>query len=178
MDDVQDEEAPESQETTTPHPLSQMTVMLSDGPSEGEESADRSMGHATSTSNTGSISFRSSQEEPSQVEAEFTIHDEPSQQTLDTMVCEIRRMKYVINRNMQHAVTLTQQTSQLVPPLRPNLVKEVSQISLSMSSLIDFENNLSSQDDDLLPIEEVDVVQVQRSKNEEDLRKELVLEVC
>lgn len=71
---------------------------------------------------------------------------------------------------------LSQNTSQLVPPIRPNLAKETSQVSLSMSSLIDFENNLPSDDDNMESIEEI-VQKVQGPKTEEDSRKEMLLEV-
>ncbi len=76
-------------------------------------------------------------------------------------------------------MTLSQNTSQLLPHLlRPALVKESSQVSLSLSSLIDFETNLSSQSDDLQPIEETaTIVADQRPKTEEDSRKEMLLEV-
>ena len=63
-----------------------------------------------------------------------------------------------------------------MPPLRPNLNKEPSQVSLDMSSLIDFEN-LSSQGDDMQMLEEPQVVKDQRPKTEEDTRKEMLLEV-
>ncbi|OCT44199.1 hypothetical protein CLCR_00639 [Cladophialophora carrionii] len=149
------------QETISVHTLSQATDMPSDARSEIEQSAQPSMTWSKSTLNTSFASFSDSHEEPSQVEAEFHIHEEPSQQTLDTM----------------HAVSLTQNTSQLVPPLRPNLVKEASEVSLSMSSLIDFDNNRSSQEDENMQmIEELDVpVQIVAAK--EDARKEMMLEV-
>ena len=77
---------------------------------------------------------------------------------------------------LKHAISFTQGTSQLVPSLRPNLIKEASQISLSMSSLIDFENNRSSQDDDMQMIEEAAPKEPQLKTGEEE-RKEMMLEV-
>lgn len=74
-------------------------------------------------------------------------------------------------------MTLTQHTSQLVPPLRPNLVQEASQLSVSMSSLIDFDNNLSSQDDHLQLMEESEFVKDRKRKIQENARKEMLLEV-
>ncbi|ETI28673.1 hypothetical protein G647_01124 [Cladophialophora carrionii CBS 160.54] len=160
LQEVYESAQADSQEAISVHTLSQVTEMQSDALSEIEHSAQPSMTWSKSTLNTSFASFSDSHEEPSQVEAEFHIHEEPSQQTLDTM----------------HAVSLTQNTSQLVPPLRPNLVKEASQVSLSMSSLIDFDNNRSSQEDDNMQmIEELDVsVQVAAAK--EDARKEMMLE--
>ncbi|KAL2425979.1 hypothetical protein ABEF95_008457 [Exophiala dermatitidis] len=178
IEDANDEESiiPDSQDgnasTAYPHahPLSQMTDILSDSPSEVE-----GVGLYKSTPNTVFSSFRPSQDDPShvQVEAQFEIHEEPSQQTLDKM----------------HAVTLPQNTSQIVPPLRPNLNKECSQISLSMSSLIDFGNNRSSQvdetedqdpaQDDMQMMEEDQATEVPKEqipKTQEEARKEMLLE--
>ncbi|EXJ64726.1 hypothetical protein A1O7_01064 [Cladophialophora yegresii CBS 114405] len=159
LEEVYESTQADSRETISVHTLSQVTAMQSDAVSEVEETAQPSMTWSKSTLDTSFASFRGSQEEPSQVEAEFHIHEEPSQQTLDTM----------------HAVSFAQTTSQLVPPLRPNLVKESSQVSLSMSSLIDFDNNRSSQEEDMHMIEELEVpIQVAAAK--EDARKEMMLE--
>ncbi|KAK4935781.1 hypothetical protein LTR10_023231 [Elasticomyces elasticus] len=155
---VEDEEAAESQNSNALQILSQRTDLLSDEePSMHEEGFYTSMAEIKSTPNTLLTSFRASQEEHPQLEAEFVILDEPSQQTLDKM----------------HAVSFTQTTSQLVPSLRPDLVKEPSQLSLSMSSLIDFDNNLSSQGDDMQMLEEP----VQGHNSEKDTRKQMLLEV-
>ncbi|KIW72764.1 hypothetical protein PV04_00939 [Phialophora macrospora] len=159
LEEVYDSAPADSQETISLHTLSQVTELRSDALSEVEESAQPSMTWSKSTLNTSSASFRGSQEEACPVEPEFHILEEPSQQTLDTM----------------HAISLTQNTSQLVPPLRPNLVKEGSQVSLSMSSLIDFDNNRSSQDDDMQMIEELEVP-IQTAAAKEDARKEMMLE--
>lgn len=51
------------------------------------------------------------------------------------------------------------------------MVPEPSQLSLSMSSLIDFEG------EDMEMIEEPDIVVDQRPKTQEDARKEMLLEV-
>ncbi|EXJ86582.1 hypothetical protein A1O3_03535 [Capronia epimyces CBS 606.96] len=152
-----------SRDASMAHPMSQMTEMLSDSPSEHEGPYKTSVDQYKSTPNTVFSSFRPSQDEPCPVEAQFEIHEEPSQQTLDTM----------------HAITLPQNTSQLMPSLRPNLFKEGSQVSLSMSSLIDFENNRSSEGDDddgMQMLEEHDVVPDQRPKTQEESRKEMLLE--
>ncbi|KAI1610204.1 hypothetical protein EDD36DRAFT_467278 [Exophiala viscosa] len=157
LQQVEDEAAAESQNTSTLHILSQRTELLSDEePSVHEEGFYTSMAEIKSTPNTLLTSFHASQEEHPQLEAEFVILDEPSQQTLDKM----------------HAVSFTQTTSQLVPPLRPGLDKAPSQLSLSMSSLIDFDNNLSSQGDDMQMLEEPD----HRQNSEKDARKEMLLE--
>ncbi|KIV80016.1 hypothetical protein PV11_07550 [Exophiala sideris] len=154
---VEDEEAAESQNSNALQILSHRTDILSDEePSMHEEGFYTSMAEIKSTPNTLLTSFRASQEEHPQLEAEFVILDEPSQQTLDKM----------------HAVSFTQTTSQLVPSLRPDLVKEPSQLSLSMSSLIDFDNNLSSQGDDMQMLEEP----VQGHNSEKDTRKQMLLE--
>ncbi|KIX06469.1 uncharacterized protein Z518_04445 [Rhinocladiella mackenziei CBS 650.93] len=168
IDRVVHEETDDSQPTTATHPWSQMTDLLSDGQLEHVSTPRTSMTQTKSTPNTVYTPFRASQEEPFQVEAEFQIHDEPSQQTLDKMGR--------ILTDMQHAVTLPQNTSQFVPPLRSNLAKETSQISVSMSSLIDFDNNLLSQGDDMQPIEEADLIKDQRPKTEEDTRKKMLFE--
>jgi hypothetical protein len=78
---------------------------------------------------------------------------------------------------LQHAVALPQSTSQLIPPLRPNLTKETSQISLSMSSLIDFENDTAPEDDNMDYIEEASSLPKQRPQTEAETRKEMLLEV-
>ncbi|OAL22950.1 hypothetical protein AYO22_06858 [Fonsecaea multimorphosa] len=154
-----EEQAP-SQDIVAACFLSQTTELLSDTRSENEDNLQISSGQSTTTLATALTSFRASQEEASQMESEFHIHDEPSQQTLDKM----------------HAVTFTQTTSQLVPPLRPNLAKEASQVSLSMSSLIDFDTNRSSQDDEMQMIEETEIVNDQRPQTAEDARKQMMLE--
>ncbi|KAK5457180.1 hypothetical protein LTS15_004961 [Exophiala xenobiotica] len=158
--EVHNEEVGDSQKTNTSHTLSQGTEVSTDGPLVHHETVRTST--AAQANPTIYTSFHASQEEPVQLEeSEFEILDEPSQQTLDKM----------------HAVTFTQSTSQLVPPLRPNLSKEPSQVSLDMYSLIDFES-LSSQGDDMQMLEEREAVVVkdQRPKTEEDTRKEMLLE--
>lgn len=67
-------------------------------------------------------------------------------------------------------MTLPQNTSQL-PQFRPNLLTEASQLSLSMSSLIDFEG------DEMEVIEESEFIPDQRPKTQEDTRKEMLVEV-
>ncbi|OAL29193.1 hypothetical protein AYO20_09246 [Fonsecaea nubica] len=149
-----------SEETVAASFLSQTTGLLSDTRSEDDDDdVQTSMAQSRSTLATAFTTFRGSQEESSLIESEFHIHDEPSQQALDKM----------------HAVTLTQSTSQLVPPLRPSFAKEASQVSLSMSSLIDFDTNRSSQDDEMQMIEEVETL-AQKPKAEEDARKQMMLE--
>ncbi|KAH0841290.1 hypothetical protein FOPE_06318 [Fonsecaea pedrosoi] len=158
--EVYGEEQAYSEETVAASFLSQTTELLSDTRSEDDEdNVQTSMAQSSSTLATAFTTFRGSQEESSLIESEFHIHDEPSQQALDKM----------------HAVTLTQSTSQLVPPLRPSLAKEASQVSLSMSSLIDFDTNRSSQDDEMQMIEEVETL-AQKPKAEEDARKQMMLE--
>ncbi|EXJ65676.1 uncharacterized protein A1O5_11203 [Cladophialophora psammophila CBS 110553] len=158
---VHDHEQAGSQDTVvTATPLSPTSALLSATQSENEDNAQISMAQSRSTLDTALTSFCDSQEESSQMESEFHIHDEPSQQTLDKM----------------HAVTFSQSTSQLVPPLRPNLAKEASQSSLSMSSLIDFDNNRSSEDEDMQMIEELERAKEKRPKTEKDARKEMMLE--
>jgi hypothetical protein len=83
---VYDSAQVDSQETISVHTLSQATVLRSDALSEIEESAQPSMTWSKSTLNTSLASLRGSQEDPTQVEPEFHILEEPSQQTLDTMV--------------------------------------------------------------------------------------------
>ncbi|EXJ85458.1 hypothetical protein A1O1_05822 [Capronia coronata CBS 617.96] len=161
IDETNDDEIQGSQDSRLPHPMSQMTEILSDSLSEPENYRMTAEPYKSTPNTVVFSSFRPSQEETSQVEPQFEIHEEPSQQTLDTM----------------HAITLPQNTSQLVPALRPSLNQEGSQISLSMSSLIDFENNHSSQDEDNMQmIEEEEVVKDQRPKTREDIRKEMLLE--
>ena len=58
------------------------------------------------------------------------------------------------------------------------MVKETSQLSVSMSSLIDFEDNSSHEDDDLEFIEIVEPLPKQRPQTEEESRREMMLEVC
>ncbi|KIW35614.1 uncharacterized protein PV07_02300 [Cladophialophora immunda] len=148
------------QDTAATFFLSQTTELLSDTRSENEDNVQTSTTQSRSTLATTLTTFRASQEESSHIESEFHIHDEPSQQTLDKM----------------HAVTFTQSTSQLVPPIRPNLAKEGSQVSLSMSSLIDFDTNRSSQEDEMQMIDEPEIVDGQEPKTEEDARKQMMLE--
>lgn len=71
------------------HPLSQMTGMWSDRSSEDASSPPMSMGLTRSTPHTASTSFQASQEDSQVIEAQFVIHDEPSQRTLDKMVGHI-----------------------------------------------------------------------------------------
>jgi hypothetical protein len=86
---VDDEEAAESQNINASHTLSQRTELLSDEERSGhEEGFYTSLAETRSTPNTVFTSFHPSQEEhPQQLEAEFVILEEPSQQTLDKMVC-------------------------------------------------------------------------------------------
>jgi hypothetical protein len=58
-------------------------------------------------------------------------------------------------------------------------VKEASQISLSMSSLIDFENNRSSQDDMQLleSSDDTNPAEQEQPEVEQNARKEMLLEV-
>jgi hypothetical protein len=77
----------ELQGPVSAHPLSQVTDVLSDMLSDHEEEpAVPAMTTSKSTINTSFSSLRDSQEEPAQVEPEFQILEEPSQQTLDKMV--------------------------------------------------------------------------------------------
>jgi hypothetical protein len=71
-------------------------------------------------------------------------------------------------------VSFTQTISQMVPSVRPDLLKEASQTSLSMSSLIDFENNRSSQEDDMQMIEDNDQPEPVAAQ---DAHKKMMLEV-
>lgn len=67
----------------------------------------------------------------------------------------------------------------MVALVRPTFNQEPSQASLSMSSLIDFENNFSSQSDEMQMLEEHDTTEprAQPPKPEGDTRKEMLLEV-
>jgi hypothetical protein len=121
----------------------------------------------------------SSQDGEIQIESEFQIHEEQSQQAVDKMV-SASEASHVSSNCQQHAVTFSQNTSQLVPPLRPSLVKEVSQVSVSMSSLIDFENDRSSQDNDDLEMIGESVKEKTSEpapKSEDELRREMLDEV-
>ncbi len=168
----------DSQETISAHPLSQITDMLSDT-EDIEENAEPSLTRSKSTLNTSFNSFRDSQEDAPHVEPEFHIHEEPSQQTLDTMVSLSLGKDDLLLTGTQHAVTFAPSTSQLIPPLRPNLLKETSQLSVSMSSLIDFDDGCSSQGDEMQMIEEPELQQpaVDMQSKEEEARKEMMLEV-
>jgi len=72
---------------------------------------------------------------------------------------------------------MPQSTSQLIPPLRPNFTKETSQISVSMSSFVDFDNDTAPGDDHMNYIEETTSLPKQRPQTEEETRKEMLLEV-
>lgn len=72
--------------TLSHHPLSQMTGLWSEPSSQDVSSPPRSMLQTKSTPNTAQTSFQASQEEPQTIEAQFVIHEEPSQKTLDKMV--------------------------------------------------------------------------------------------
>ena len=76
-----------SQEAISAYPLSQATDLMSDVASDHEEVNPPLLTHSKSTLNTISSSFCDSQEETARIEPEFHILEEPSQQTLDTMVC-------------------------------------------------------------------------------------------
>jgi hypothetical protein len=83
--DVHSEGGGDSQKTNTSHTLSQGTEISSDGPLVHHETVRTST--AAQAKPTIYTSFHASQEEPVQLEeSEFEILDEPSQQTLDTMV--------------------------------------------------------------------------------------------
>jgi len=73
------------------HPLSQMTGLWSDPSSQDASSPPRSMLQAKSTPNTAQTSFQASQEESQTIEAQFIIHEEPSQRTLDKMVFTVTK---------------------------------------------------------------------------------------
>ncbi|KAJ9608684.1 hypothetical protein H2200_006455 [Cladophialophora chaetospira] len=164
ISEIPNSDQSDSQETTSGPLLSQITDTLSDTQSQSdiEESAGPSMTRSKSTLNTSFTSFKDSQEDAPQVEPEFHILEEPSQRTLDTM----------------HAITFPQSTSQLVPPLRPNLRNETSQLSVSMSSLIDFDNDRSSQDDGMPMIEdnELPPSSEKKQETEEEARREMMHE--
>jgi hypothetical protein len=83
-----EEDLPAESQTSTlsHHPLSQMTGIWSDATSQDASSPPRSMQQTKSTPNTALTSFQASQEESQAIEAEFIIHDEPSQRALDKMV--------------------------------------------------------------------------------------------
>ncbi len=81
--EVHNQEVGDSQKTNTSHTSSQGPEILSDGPSVHHETVRAPTAQAKSTVYT---SFHASQEEPVQLESEFEILDEPSQQTLDKMV--------------------------------------------------------------------------------------------
>lgn len=85
---VDEEEATESPNVNASHTLSQRTELLSDEERSGpEEGFYTSLAETRSTPTTVFTSFHQSQEEHPQLEAEFVILEEPSQQTLDKMVC-------------------------------------------------------------------------------------------
>ena len=83
---VDNTEQAEPQELVSAHHLSQVTDVLSDVESDDEEADAPVLTHSKSTLNTTFSSFQDSQEESARVEPEFHIHEEPSQQALDTMV--------------------------------------------------------------------------------------------
>ena len=85
FEEVHDEGQMGSQKSNHAHPLSQATELLSDTQSDHGEITPPSLVQSKSTISTTFSSFRASQEEH-QVEPEFHIHEEPSQQTLDNMV--------------------------------------------------------------------------------------------
>lgn len=87
IEEVHKAELPDSQETISTHSLSQLTNLLSDEQSDNGDGAQPSMTCSKSTLSTSLTSFRDSQEEAPQVEPEFHILEEPSQQSLDVMVC-------------------------------------------------------------------------------------------
>lgn len=81
----QSQDASASMSMSMPHPMSQMTDILSDSAS--EQGGGPYKQYKSTPNTVFSSSFRPSQEDPSQVvEAQFEIHEEPSQQTLDRMV--------------------------------------------------------------------------------------------
>lgn len=86
IDEVHEDSLAGSQSTGSLHPLSQVTDVLSDVHAELEETVQIAIGEPLFTLNSVSTSFRVSQDEPAEIEAEFEIHEEPSQQTLDKMV--------------------------------------------------------------------------------------------
>lgn len=176
--EVEEEIPVESQSSTlSHHPLSQMTGMWSDQSSQDIPSPGRSLEFTKSTPRTALTSFQASQEESQTIEAQFIIHDEPSQRTLDKMVRHTRTIATSRTDPLQHAVALPQSTSQLIPPIRPNLPKDTSQISLSLSSLIDFENDDGLEEDDMDFIKEDAPLPKQNPQTELDSRKEMLLEV-
>lgn len=182
IEEVHETERADSQETNNnaSDSSSQMTDLLSDSQSEMGDKSRTSMSQSKSTLNTTFTSFHGSQEEPPPVEPEFHILEEASQQTLDKMVCRCSTARACFLLTLpQHAVTFTQNTSQLVPDLRPSLAPEASQVSLmSMSSLIDFDTHRSSQDDDMQMLEETEsVTKDEPRKTDEDVRREMMLEV-
>ena len=87
IEDVNEEEPTDSQTTNT-QPWSPITDVLMDSSSDQEDTSRTSIAQTKSTPATTftSSSFYASQDEQSQPEVQFQIHDEPSQQTLDKMV--------------------------------------------------------------------------------------------
>jgi hypothetical protein len=86
IEQVDEAEQPDSQDAIGVYPLSQGTDMLSGmDPDKGECEAPV-LTHSKSTLNSASSSCQGSQEEPARVDPEFHIIEEPSQQTLDSMV--------------------------------------------------------------------------------------------
>ena len=87
IEEVEDHERNESQQSTDTQRLSQATDFLSDGSSFPNEMMVDSVSNSKSTAQTSLTSFHASQTEPDAAEAEFEIHEEMSQRTLDKMVC-------------------------------------------------------------------------------------------
>lgn len=85
---MNDEGAVDSQITTASlQPLSQMTDIFGEEAASGrEETSTASMAQTKSAPQTAATSFSASQDYAQSDDAEFEIHDEPSQQTLDKMV--------------------------------------------------------------------------------------------
>ncbi|RVX71806.1 hypothetical protein B0A52_04205 [Exophiala mesophila] len=147
---------PQSSPASLLQSSSQKTDMLNDSISQTSSSPQRTdPGKRSTPKPIWNSSFQASQEESQKFEQQFVIHDEMSQRALDSM----------------HEVTMPDNASQSSQP-KPTLATEASQLSLSMSSLIDFEG------EEMEMIDEPDVVvnQKQTAQTQEDARKEMLLE--
>lgn len=161
IDEVEDAERVDwSEPASQRSDRTQVLSLLSDGSSEaGEMSMDATEG-TKSTNATSALSFAPSQPESGPMETTFEIHEEVmSQNSRDQLVrSETFHEADLMLTRPQHAIVLPQNASQ-PQGLRPSLTKDHSQLSVGMSSFLNFDQTISSQDDSMEPIKRDDTTE-------------------
>lgn len=105
------------------------------------------------TNATSALSFGPSQPEAPPIETTFEILEDMSQNTCDQLVSEALVRSGLCTDWLQHAVNLPQNASQ-PQGLKPLMTTQLSQVSVGMSSFIDFDQSQTDKSDGLQPLKQ------------------------